>query len=384
RYQLCLREFFGAHKDKKQIKFLAITGVTRLKDVSIFSVGSDIVDMSYEHLCSQLIGFTRDEIKKFYQDYLRLGAAYAQHKEPEQVSADDIELLLDDMARHYDGYCFDSKYRLKVFSTWSVNSFLQHIITDEEVAFENYWYDAGGLPSILVNYLKSHGMEVLNSYLQLLDPKQESELSVDVDEFKNPTSLVTINENVLMCQTGYLTLHSPLNDDDDVLLGFANLETANSLSKRLKKLIFPGQQRSNHARHVRRTLEEGSAEEIAELLKETLAAIPYDHFPLKNEMLLRLVVQFFIQIYCDNVRAEQHNHNGRSDVTACFEHRILVLELKYSQDGTNQDKLLEEAVNQIREHDYGRENLDGRELIRLALVYGAAPGRRGVMAYQSA
>ena len=382
RFQLCLREFYGALKDKKQIKFLAITGVTRLKDVSIFSVGSDIVDMSYEHICSQLIGFTRDEIKKFYQDYLRLGAAYAQHKEPEQVSAEDIEILLDDMARHYDGYCFDNKYRLKVFSTWSVNSFLQTIAAKKRVAFNNYWYDAGGLPTILANYLKSHGTAVLKSYLQLLDEGQEHCISLSVNRFKNPTTLVGIDENILMCQTGYLTLHSPLGSTGQVQLGFANQETATSLAHSLSELLFP-EDISNHARHVRRTLEEGSAEEIAELLKETLAAVPYDHFPLKNEMLLRALIQFFIQIYCDNVRAEQHNHNGRSDVIACFEHRVLVLELKYSQDGSNQDKLLEEAVNQIKDHDYGRENLDGRELIRLALVYSAQPGRRGVMAYQS-
>ena len=381
RFQLCLREFFGALKDKKQIKFLAITGVTRLKDVSIFSVGSDIVDMSYDQVTSQLIGFTRDEIKKFYQDYLRLGAAYAQHKEPEQVSAEDIEILLDDMARHYDGYCFDEYYENKVFSTWSVNSFLQTIAAKKRVAFNNYWYDAGGLPTILANYLKSHGTAVLKSYLQLLDEGQEHCISLSVNRFKNPTTLVGIDENILMCQTGYLTLHSPLGSTGQVQLGFANQETATSLAHSLSELLFP-EDISNHARHVRRTLEEGSAEEIAELLKETLAAVPYDHFPLKNEMLLRALIQFFIQIYCDNVRAEQHNHNGRSDVIACFEHRVLVLELKYSQDGSNQDKLLEEAVNQIREHDYGRENLDGRELIRLALVYGAQPGRRGVIAYK--
>ncbi len=63
-------------KDKWPIKFLGITGVTRLKDVEIFSIGSDIRDITNASAYSQMIGFTRDEIKKYYIDYLKLAASY--------------------------------------------------------------------------------------------------------------------------------------------------------------------------------------------------------------------------------------------------------------------------------------------------------------------
>ena len=53
KFRKTIRRFYGALKGKKQIKFLAVTGVTRLKDVSIFSVGSDIKDLTYEHAFSQ-------------------------------------------------------------------------------------------------------------------------------------------------------------------------------------------------------------------------------------------------------------------------------------------------------------------------------------------
>ena len=52
-------------KNKWPIKFLGITGVTRLKDVEIFSIGSDIRDITNASAYSQMIGFTRDEIKKY-------------------------------------------------------------------------------------------------------------------------------------------------------------------------------------------------------------------------------------------------------------------------------------------------------------------------------
>ena len=45
-FQKCLRSFYGAIKNKGAVKFLGVTGVTRLKDVSIFSVGSDINDIT--------------------------------------------------------------------------------------------------------------------------------------------------------------------------------------------------------------------------------------------------------------------------------------------------------------------------------------------------
>ncbi|MBQ9275677.1 MAG: AAA family ATPase, partial [Succinivibrio sp.] len=134
-FEQCLRLFYGALKGNEQLAFLAVTGVTRLKDVSVLSAGSDIEDLSYDHACSQMIGFTRDEIKRFYDDYLRLGVSCEQGINPEEVTQTQLDEFLDRMAYHYDGYCFDEKGRDKVFSTWSVNHFLQALKEDEEVEF---------------------------------------------------------------------------------------------------------------------------------------------------------------------------------------------------------------------------------------------------------
>ena len=64
-FQEKIKSFYANIKDKLAIKFLGITGVTRLKDVAIFSVGSDINDITNDSAYSQMIGFTRDEIKKY-------------------------------------------------------------------------------------------------------------------------------------------------------------------------------------------------------------------------------------------------------------------------------------------------------------------------------
>ena len=142
-FQEKIKSFYATIKNKWPIKFLGITGVTRLKDVEIFSIGSDIRDITNASAYSQMIGFTRDEIKRYYIDYLKLAASCENKCRVEEVTDTQIESMLDMMAQNYDGYCFDEFYKKKVFSTWSVNSFFQSIIENKFVDFGEYWYDNG-------------------------------------------------------------------------------------------------------------------------------------------------------------------------------------------------------------------------------------------------
>ena len=122
-----LKIVYEAIKGKAAIRFLGATGVTRLKNVSIFSVGSDINDITNDSTYSQIIGFTKDEIRKFYFDYLKLASAYEYNINEDNVTDEQLESMLDKLAQNYDGYCFDEDYEKKVFSTWSVNNFFQNV-----------------------------------------------------------------------------------------------------------------------------------------------------------------------------------------------------------------------------------------------------------------
>ena len=93
-------------KDDPSIRFLGITGVTRLKDVSIFSAGSDINDLSYYKPVSTIAGFTREEIRKYYTDYIDLAVSLEKGKPQEQVTESERDELLDRLSEEYDGYCF--------------------------------------------------------------------------------------------------------------------------------------------------------------------------------------------------------------------------------------------------------------------------------------
>ena len=375
-FQEKIKSFYANIKDKFAIKFLGITGVTRLKDVSIFSVGSDIRDITNSSAYSQMIGFTRDEIKKFYIDYLKLAASYENNCNVDEVTDTQIESLLDRLAQNYDGYCFDEDYEKKVFSTWSVNTFLQSVVDKKKVQFGEYWYDNGGLPSILVNYLKTHE---LNAFEYL---NKEKSVTIPVNDFLNPTSLTTINQNVLMCQTGYLTLRSALTSGDlTVDLGIPNGEIYKALN-RLIAINFYKEGIYALAKGVRDLLDAGDIEDIIDRFNSVINSVSYDHFPINSEAAVQNYLYLFLIGAGIETTTESHSSKGRADLIIETKNRRLVFELKYAEDETVAKTKLSEAVEQIKSRDYGNTEPKKAELLRIAAVFNADPKVRAFTEYQ--
>ena len=374
-FQEKIKSFYANIKDKFAIKFLGITGVTRLKDVAIFSVGSDINDITNDSAYSQMIGFTRDEIKKYYIDYLTLAASYENKCRVEEVTDTQIESMLDMMAQNYDGYCFDEFYKKKVFSTWSVNKFFQSVVSNKFVYFGEYWYDNGGLPSILVNYLKTHELNIFD-YLD-----KNKSLKVTDEDFKNPTSLTTINQNVLMCQTGYLTLRSSLTESSDVFLGIPNGELYKALNKLLATKFFKGNISVSNA-NGENILNVGSVEDIISLLNTMVNTVTYDAYPLNSESAVLNYVKAYLLGAKQNVFSEIHQAKGRADLMIETNKRRIVIEFKYAKDETEAKTKLNEAIEQIKTRDYGNIVPRKDELLRIATVFNADPKVRAFTQYK--
>ena len=374
-FQHKIKRFYANIKNKWAIKFLGITGVTRLKDVEIFSIGSDIRDITNASAYSQMIGFTRDEIKKYYIDYLKLASSYENNCSVDNVTDEQIESLLDRLAKNYDGYCFDEFYKKKVFSTWSVNSFFQSIIENKFVYFDEFWYDNGGLPSILVNYLKTHELNIF----EYLD--KDKFLKVSSDDFKNPTALTTINQNVLMCQTGYLTLRSDLKKSSTVLLGIPNGEIYKALNRLLAKNIFKGNSDVTDDQG-KNLLEVGSVDDIINLFNCALNSVSYDNYPIVSESSVQNMLKLYLLGAHQEVLSEVHEAKGRADLVVNTDNKRIVFEFKYAENETEAKAKLSEAVEQIKTRDYGNILPKKAELIRIAAVFNADPKVRAFTEYQ--
>ena len=375
-FQEKIKSFYATIKNKWPIKFLGITGVTRLKDVEIFSIGSDIRDITNASAYSQMIGFTRDEIKKYYIDYLKLAASYENNCTVDNVTEAQIESLLDRLAKNYDGYCFDEFYKKKVFSTWSVNKFFKSAVSNKFVYFGEYWYDNGGLPSILVNYLKTHE---LNSFDYL---NKENPITIPVNDFMNPTALTTINQNVLMCQTGYLTLRSALTSGDlTVDLGIPNGEIYKALNRLLANNIFKGNTDITDD-YGRSLLEVGTVDDIINLFNSALNSVSYDNYPIVSESSVQNMLKLYLLGAHQKVLSEVHEAKGRADLVVNTDNRRIVFEFKYAKNETEAKSKLLDAVEQIKTRDYGNIVPKKTELLRIATVFNADPKVRAFTEFQ--
>ena len=372
-FQEKIKSFYATIKNKWPIKFLGITGVTRLKDVEIFSIGSDINDITNDSVYSQMIGFTRDEIKRYYIDYLKLAASYENKCRVEEVTDTQIESMLDMMAQNYDGYCFDEFYKKKVFSTWSVNSFFQSIIENKFVDFGEYWYDNGGLPSILVNYLKTHKLNSLD-YVE-----KDKTITIRVNDFKNPTSLTSINQNVLMCQTGYLTLRSPVYSKGFMTLGIPNSEVYNALLSLMALNIFDDTKLENVNEQI--LSQSKDVGEIIELFNTVLNTVSYDNYPISSEAVVQQLLYMYLKGICNSVSAELHSSKGRADLVIESDNRRIVFEFKYAKNEIEAKVKLSEAIEQIKTRDYGNIVPKKAELLRIAAVFNADPKVRAFTEY---
>ena len=373
-FQQKIKRIYANIKDKFAIKFLGITGVTRLKDVAIFSVGSDIRDITNSSAYSQMIGFTRDEIKKFYIDYLKLASSYENNCSVDDVTDTQIESLLDRLAQNYDGYCFDEDYEKKVFCTWSVNTFLQSVVDKKKVQFGEYWYDNGGLPSILANYLQTHKLNALD-YID-----KDKTINIKVNDFKNPTSLTSINQNVLMCQTGYLTLRSPVYSKGFMTLGIPNSEVYNALFSLMALNIFDDTKLLSVNEQI--LTQSKDAGEILGLFNTVLNTVSYDNYPISSEAVVQQLLYMYLKGICNSVTAEQHSSKGRADLVIESDNRRIVFEFKYAENETEAKAKLSEAVEQIKTRDYGNILPKKNELLRIATVFNADPKVRAFTEYQ--
>ena len=373
-FQQKIKRIYANIKDKFAIKFLGITGVTRLKDVESFSVGSDIRDITNSSAYSQMIGFTRDEIKKFYIDYLKLAASYENNCNVDEVTDTQIESLLDRLAQNYDGYCFDEDYEKKVFCTWSVNTFLQSVVDKKKVQFGEYWYDNGGLPSILANYLQTHKLNALD-YID-----EDKTINIKVNDFKNPTSLTSINQNVLMCQTGYLTLRSPVYSKGFMTLGIPNSEVYNALFSLMALNIFDDTKLLSVNEQI--LTQSKDAGEILGLFNTVLNTVSYDNYPISSEAVVQQLLYMYLKGICNSVTAELHSSKGRADLVIESDNRRIVFEFKYAENETEAKAKLLDAVEQIKTRDYGNIVPKKTELLRIAAVFNADPKVRAFTEYQ--
>lgn len=98
--------------------FMLLTGVTCHQSSTIWG-GCDIRDLTWEPAYVDLLGYTKDELKTYFADYLEVAA--------ERLHLSTQELC-SELERHYGGFCFDRAGQVKVFCPLFINRFFAQVV----------------------------------------------------------------------------------------------------------------------------------------------------------------------------------------------------------------------------------------------------------------
>lgn len=336
-------------RQSSKLRFLFVTGICKYGTVDIFSSGSFIQDISLYPEFSTLVGYTKEELKHYFLPYIENAA---------RVLNLSIEKCIEQILLNYDGFCFDMQASARVLSPWSVLNFLSY----PRNGFLNYWYKSSGKPTILEQYIKKHAINSPEIY--------GKDLLVTIDKIDCNQEINSISDVAMLNQTGYLTIKEAKIESDSVVLNYPNYEVSKSMALLFTEKVFGGR---TPLEIIGKTAWDlfGSEDvtQIASKLNRAFLAIDYLNYPIKDEASLRSHIQMYLA--GSNIRShvEEHNALGRSDLEFCAKKRYFVIELKFARDRDDTKKLLDDASVQLKEHQYGEQNLPSLEHVRMALIF---------------
>jgi hypothetical protein len=108
-----LKEFYSQLKAaENNISFIFVTGISKYSKMSLFSALNNLKDISLETTYSSLLGFTHDELTKYFSPYISNTANLLGIEE---------NVLLNNLQDYYNGFCFDGK--TFVYNPYSIVQF---------------------------------------------------------------------------------------------------------------------------------------------------------------------------------------------------------------------------------------------------------------------
>ena len=134
----------------------------------------------------------------------------------------------------------------------------------------------------------------------------------------------------------------------------------------------------NNLNNIVDAIKNTEADKIVQILNTAFLSIPYDRSKVVfNEASVESHLSMFLNGEGLFVQTEKHNVDGRADIVASTDdHHYCVIELKYSKDAgldevkskKEAQRLLEEAVEQIKTKRYGEE-IRYQSMVRIAMVF---------------
>ncbi len=329
------------------IRFLMLTGVTKVAKLSIFSGLNSPKDLSFDKEYASLLGYTHEELKTYFFDHIDSFA-----KEEGKTFNEIFQALLE----WYDHYRFSAKSDICVLNPVS----LGYALSSRE--FKNFWVQTGQ-SSLVIEQLVCQG-NIPTDFENCL--VKESDLNFyDIDG--------TMSNEALFYQGGYLTIKSVL-PTGVLKLGAPNREVkeylvSGFLQKKISKKevhVYDKQIMASFA------LAEGRLDDAIAYFRAAVAHCPYSWLVGDEGGAKVLFLCFFYSMPHTRLANEEQMASGIIDAVYEGKEDVYIFEFKFN-------KSAQEAFNQIIEKGYARAYLGtGKKVWGIGLNFNPNENVRGI------
>jgi hypothetical protein len=347
-----LRNFYTVLKSvSAHLRFVLLTGVSKLSQTSLFSGLNNLNDISLDRKYAAICGYTQSELEENFAEYISQLAAYYGATVPE---------MLQKIKDWYNGYSWDG--RSFVYNPFSV------LLLMEKEVFAPHWF-ATGSPSFLIKLLQEK-----QDYSPLLNK------SIVVGEgFSDKQSLEQLSIVPLCFQTGYLTVKERDVMAGTYTLGIPNNEVRQAFTEDVLSSFTgkAGIELTSLALQMRDAFATGNTADAIAILRILFSQISYNtHQP--SESHYHALFQLTMNLSGVKQRAEAYSALGRTDSVLEFPDKVYVVEIKYAATEAGLENALNVAIKQIATRRYHEPFLNqGLHIHLLGLAF-----TKGGMAYR--
>ncbi len=337
RVRSTLHDFYEKLKNNsKHIRFLMMTGVTKLAKLSVFSGLNHLKDRSMDPRFATLLGYTPDELDGPLRENVEAFGA----KNGLSFKAAKAALL-----EWYDGYRFSPDSAEKVCNPVTLGNAL------ESGNLEGYW-EATGKATLIINRIVKAGKMPAD-----LENVRASKNTLDVCDAE------TLPMASLLYQGGYLTIKSVerrTGESAKYVLAPPNREVRESLKDGYLSQVMGLAEESFDplVDRAKRLIREGDVHEVVETMLFSLYATVPPDWRIKNEAEAKRYFQLFFAMLGANPAPEFPSARGYADAVIETPKAVCVFEFKYA-------KSAKAAIRQIRERGYADKWIGGERPVTL-------------------
>ncbi|MDR1041432.1 MAG: AAA family ATPase [Deltaproteobacteria bacterium] len=231
-FRVMLYDFYKSVKSvMKFIRLAFITGVTKFRQLSLFSAMNNINDITFNRNYNAICGFTENEIGLYFRKHFKTTLSELKRKN-ELAPGSTTDDLMGKLMEWYNGYSWGGNH--KVLNPYSVMNFF------EKKSYNNYWYQSG--TSLIASELGFDDSEFYGMFKENLSFKGE----IPIIDTQN------IFPSAFFLQAGYLTVSSSKGSGTTKImrLKIPNNEVKNAIAFELFVLLLKAQKKSDPFNYI--------------------------------------------------------------------------------------------------------------------------------------